>query len=78
MFSAILISSNVGRGLVIRAAVNETNLLTILKSPDGYPDTYDLVRLIFTFNHAQGLIETTRGDCCRERRWVDDLPIGCV
>ena len=30
-----------------------------------YEHTHDLARLIFTFNHAQGLIETTRGDCCR-------------
>lgn len=30
-----------------------------------YEHTHDLVRLIFTFNHAQGLIETTRGDSCR-------------
>ena len=46
MFSAILINSNSGRGLVIRAAINETNLLTVLKSADGYPDNYDLVRLL--------------------------------
>jgi len=30
-----------------------------------YEHTHDLVRLIFTFNHGQGLIETTQGYRCR-------------
>lgn len=66
MFSAILISSNVGRGLVIRAAVNETNLLTVLKSPDGYPDTYDLVRLLSKNEPEIVLIDCDRQDLAAE------------
>ncbi len=66
MFSAILISSNVGRGLVIRAAINETNLLTVLKSPDGYPDTYDLVRLLSKNEPEIVLIDCDRQDLAAE------------
>lgn len=66
MFSAILISSNVGRGLVIRAAINEANLLTVLKSSDGYPDTYDLVRLLNKNEPEIVLIDCDRQDRAAE------------
>ena len=68
MFSAILISANVGRGLVIRSAINETNLLTVLKLADGYPDAYELVRLL-TKNEPDIVII----DCDRQ-----DLAIDCA
>lgn len=68
MFSAILITSSVGRGLVIRAAINETNLLTVLKSQDGYPDTYELVRLL-----RKGEPEIVLIDCDRQ-----DLAADCA
>ena len=66
MFSAILISSNVGRGLVIRAAINETNLLTVLKSADGYPDTYELVRLLTKIEPEIVIIDCDRQDLAAE------------